>query len=91
MSGIIKVVIILWPLRCLFDLCFFENHMLAHNRIVFAKFHLFSGIAGVLLRYVIEPGIGCADQFDQDCVWLCHRYVPVRCIIQLSGGAPYNA
>jgi len=62
----------------LFDFRFLENHMLAYNRIIFPEFHLFSGITGVFLGDIVEPGIGGADQFDQDCIWLCHRYIPNR-------------
>jgi hypothetical protein len=72
--------ITLWEafLKGLFDFCFFENNMLAHNGVVLAEFHLFSRIARVLFGDVIEPGISGADQFNKYGAWLCHGRDPTN-------------
>ena len=50
--------------RGLFYLAFFEQHVLARDRIVFAEFQLFGLGTRVFLGHVIKPGIGGADQFN---------------------------
>jgi hypothetical protein len=65
-------------LKGLFNLCFFENHMLSYNGVVLAELHLFSRIARVLLGDVIEPSISGADQFDKYGARLCHGYSPTN-------------
>ena len=59
--------------RRLFNFAFLEDHMLAHNRIIFPEFKFFGRIAWVLFCYVIESRVGCADQSDQDGIAFGHR------------------
>ena len=48
----------------LFDLRFFEIHMLARNRIIFPHHHFFGQIARIFLGYVEKAGVFGADEFD---------------------------
>ena len=62
----------------LFNLGFFENYVLAHDRVIFAEFHLFSRVARVLFGYVIKPCFSSADKFDKYGAWLRHCFSPTN-------------
>jgi hypothetical protein len=58
----------------LLDLCFLEDYVLAHDRIIFAQLQLARGGPRVFLRDVEVSGIGAAHQSDQDGILLGLRH-----------------
>src|SRR5688572_3060996 len=48
------------------DLGFLELDVLAHLRVVFAEGHLLGDVPRILLRHIIEAGVGGADELDLD-------------------------
>src|SRR6185437_3142622 len=57
----------------LLDLAFFEDDMLARDRIILLELELFGLGARVFLRDVEVTRIGRAHELDLDCIALCHR------------------
>ena len=58
--------------NALLNLGFFEFHMLAHNRIIFAEAELLGRCARVLLGYIEKAGVSAAHKPDLHCGWLSH-------------------
>src|SRR5262249_49284402 len=56
----------------LLDLAFLEDDVLARHRVVLLQLELLGLGARVLLRHVVEAGIGAADELDEDGVGLGH-------------------
>jgi hypothetical protein len=56
----------------LLDLGFLELDMLTHDRVIFAKRHLFGDVARVFLGHIEKTGVSGADQLDLDRGWLRH-------------------
>src|SRR4051794_32122594 len=52
--------------RRLFDLGFLELDVLARDGGVFAEGHLLGDVPRILLRHIIEAGVGGADELDLD-------------------------
>src|SRR3954454_10397359 len=52
--------------RRLFDLGFLELDVLARDGVVFAEGHLLGDVPRILLRHIIEAGVGGADELDLD-------------------------
>src|SRR5690606_13685526 len=61
--------------RSLLDLRFLEFDVLANDRIVLLEAQLLGLGARVLLRHVIEAGIGGRDELDLDGIGFCHGLV----------------
>jgi len=48
----------------LFDFRFFENHVFAHDGIIFAKFHFLRRITGIFPRDIEKTRVSRAQEFD---------------------------
>ena len=49
--------------------------MLAHDRIIFAKAHLFRGVARIFLGDIEKTSVSRAEQFDLHSGWLRHGLI----------------
>jgi hypothetical protein len=79
------------PARLL-NLGFFEFDMFPHDGVVFAKAHLFRGVARVFLRYVEKAGVCGADKTDFDRGWLRHGpFLKYASAIKQKSGAKIAA
>src|SRR3954471_20783418 len=65
--------------RRLFDLGFLELDVLAHDGVVFAEGHLLGDVPRILLRHIIEAGVGGADELDLDGGRLGHDSLFCKC------------
>src|SRR6185437_272404 len=67
----------------LLDLRFLEDDVLASDRIVFLQLELLGLGSRVLLGDVIKPGVGRADELDENGIGLRHDGYPMRKIAGL--------
>src|SRR6185312_2569327 len=60
----------------LFDLGFLELDVLAYDGVVLGHRQLLGHRARILLRHVVETGVGSRDQLDLDGIGFCHDNCP---------------